>query len=162
MDDSSRKAFADHILEFSNLTLLCHFGASIAYLNRRRANSAQERKISCQQACGLVTRIEQTFNYMFCRQNWFSTLMEGTMYSRMVANIPHDCESEEILSWIEAHGVRVRTLKVISDLVSRTSPEFARVQLTNANETDRAARLLDGQRLRKEHSPVVEALHPAG
>ena len=76
-------------------------------------------------------------------------LMERAMYGLLVANIPHDCEQDEIRSWIEAHGVRVQTLKLISDLVSRTSPEFARVQLENARETDKAASILDGQRLRK-------------
>ena len=45
-------------------------------------------------------------------------------------------------------GVCTRELKLISDLVTGTSPQFARVQLVLRTSADDAARMLDGRRLR--------------
>jgi hypothetical protein len=82
--------------------------------------------------------------------------MEAHMYSLLVANIPHDCEQEEIKGWIEARGVRIVDLKLISDLVSKTSPSFAQVELPKTLKTDEVARLLDGQQLRGRVLKVKE------
>jgi hypothetical protein len=71
------------------------------------------------------------------------------MDSLLVANIPHDCDHDEILSWLEHRGVRIAQLRLISDLVTGTSPAFAQVQLVHPAESDKIAKNLDGQRLRE-------------
>ena len=67
------------------------------------------------------------------------------MSSLLIANIPHDCEETEVRTWITGQGVRVTGLKLITDLVSRTSPSFAHVQLRNPSEAEAIARTLDGK-----------------
>src|SRR4051812_20834162 len=69
------------------------------------------------------------------------------MYSLLFANIHHACTENDLRDWIAAHGVRASHIRLISDTVSRTSPSFAQVQLLNEDETDQAARALDGQQL---------------
>jgi RNA recognition motif. (a.k.a. RRM, RBD, or RNP domain) len=84
--------------------------------------------------------------------------MERYMYGLLFTNIPHDCDESEIRNWIEARGVGLRHIRLISDFVSRTSPSFARVELLNADDTDRVARMLNGQRL-NNHVLTVKALN---
>src|SRR5262249_53164321 len=72
--------------------------------------------------------------------------MESTMSSLLIANIPHDCEENDVRRWMAENGVRVNGLKLITDLVSRTSPSFAHVQLRSPADAEAAARKLDGQK----------------
>jgi hypothetical protein len=68
------------------------------------------------------------------------------MSSLLIANIPHDCGENEVRTWMADKGVRVSGLKLITDLVSCTSPSFAHVQLRNPADAESIARTLDGQR----------------
>ncbi len=68
------------------------------------------------------------------------------MSSLLIANIPHDCEETEVRTWMADRGVRFTGLKLIMDIVSRTSPSFAHVQLRNPADAETIARALDGQR----------------
>src|SRR5947199_10549288 len=72
--------------------------------------------------------------------------METTMSSLLIANIPHDCEENEVHQWITERVIRILGLKLITDVVSHTSPSFAHVQLRNAADAESIAQLLDGQR----------------
>jgi len=80
-------------------------------------------------------------------------MMDGLL----ITNIPHDCDPHEVRLWIESFGVCTTELKLISDQVTGTSPQFARVQLVLASTADDAARMLDGRRLR-DRTVRVKAL----
>jgi hypothetical protein len=82
------------------------------------------------------------------------------MSSLLLANIPHDCEETDVRNWISQNGVRIVGLKLIADLVTRTSPSFAHVQLRNPAEADAVAKLLDGRKW-KDHVLRVKPLKTA-
>ena len=82
------------------------------------------------------------------------------MNSLLIANIPYNCDENYVQNWIEARGVSVGRIQLIPDLVSRTSPSFARIQLLNADHTDRVSHLLDGQKL-NTHILKVKVLNPS-
>ena|SRR5579884_1795596 len=90
------------------------------------------------------------------------------MNGLLIANIPYDCQEPELREWMEAKGCRVSSLRLISDLVTGTSPLFAQVQLWNAGETAKLARCLDGQPLRGrvlraktlDFQEIPQAAHP--
>ena len=86
------------------------------------------------------------------------------MSSLLLANIPHDCEENDVRNWMNQNGVRIVGLKLIADLVTRTSPSFAHVQLRDPAEADAAASLLDGRRwkdqvLRVKPLKVADSRH---
>jgi hypothetical protein len=66
------------------------------------------------------------------------------MDNLLFANIPHNCNDEDLRNWIEGHGFKVNGLKLIRDAVSGSSPAFARVQL-HQPAADEAATALDQQ-----------------
>jgi hypothetical protein len=50
------------------------------------------------------------------------------------ANIPHDCREDELQLWLEEKGYTVNRLRLIRDIVTSTSPAFARVQLAGGED----------------------------
>jgi hypothetical protein len=54
------------------------------------------------------------------------------MADLFLSNVPFDCDAPELQSWIEAEGFRVKSVELIQDLVARSSPSFAYVQLAEA------------------------------
>ena len=81
------------------------------------------------------------------------------MESLVFANIPHNCNDDDLRTWIEEHGFKVNGLKLIRDGVTGSSPAFARVKIHAAAED--AATALDqkpfgGRRLqvRRGRSPL--------
>jgi hypothetical protein len=82
------------------------------------------------------------------------------MDNLLFANIPHNCNDDDLRAWIEEHGFRVDGLKMVRDGVTGSSPAFARVKLEAPQATD-AAIVLDqkpfgGRRLhvRRGRSPL--------
>lgn len=82
------------------------------------------------------------------------------MDNLLFANIPHNCNDDDLRSWIEEHGFKVDGVKLIRDAVTGSSPSFARVQL-HVPAADEAAVALDqkpfgGRRLhvRRGRSPL--------
>jgi len=63
------------------------------------------------------------------------------MDNLLFANIPHNCNDDELRAWIEQHGYQVNGLKLVRDAVSGTSPAFARVQIHAGSAEDPAAAL---------------------
>ena len=51
------------------------------------------------------------------------------MDNLLFANIPHNCNVDDLRTWIEEHGFKVDGLKLVRDSVTGSSPAFARVQL---------------------------------
>jgi len=70
------------------------------------------------------------------------------MNSLVFANIPHDCREDELQQWLEEKGFTVAALRVIRDIVSSTSPAFARVQLTSLGGDRSPVERLNRQELR--------------
>ena len=68
------------------------------------------------------------------------------MDSLLFANIPHSFKDNDLRSWIEAKGFQVKDLLLIRDVVSGSSPSFARVQVTAPVDED-GLRALDQQTL---------------
>jgi hypothetical protein len=66
------------------------------------------------------------------------------MGSLLFANIPHHCNDQELRTWIEAKGIEVSGLTLIRDVVSGSSPSFARVHVSNSS-VDGAAEVLNQQ-----------------
>jgi hypothetical protein len=62
----------------------------------------------------------------------------------LLSNVAVECTPEYLRQWIEARGYNVRSVQMIRDLVSGTSPSFAYVQLVDARKSDEAARTLHG------------------
>jgi hypothetical protein len=70
---------------------------------------------------------------------------QGAPTKLLLSNVPVNCGDEYLRQWVEARGYSVSDVKLITDLVSGTSPAFAYVQLMNSGKTDEAIRALDGQ-----------------
>ena len=68
------------------------------------------------------------------------------MNNLLFANIPHNCNDDDLRTWIEARGFKVTGLQLIRDTVSGSSPSFARVELAMVSH-DGAVRDLDQQPL---------------
>jgi hypothetical protein len=76
------------------------------------------------------------------------------MKTLVFANIPHDCREDELQLWLEERGFTVARLRLIRDLVSSTSPAFARVQLAGGEQSP--VDVLNRQELRG-HKVLVRA-----
>jgi hypothetical protein len=68
------------------------------------------------------------------------------MDNLLFANIPHNTKDDDLRTWIESRGFKVNDLRLIRDVVSGSSPAFARVQL-NATADETAVQSLNQQQL---------------
>ncbi len=82
------------------------------------------------------------------------------MDNLLFANIPHSAKDDDLRTWIESRGFKVSGLRMIRDVVSNSSPSFARVEIHPAAE-ESAVRALnqqsfDGRRIyvRRGRSPL--------
>jgi len=66
----------------------------------------------------------------------------------LFSNVCVDCDEEYLRQWVEARGFRALQVTLIRDVVSRTSPSFAHVQLMDSGKIPEAQRALNGQSLR--------------
>lgn len=60
------------------------------------------------------------------------------MDNLLFANIPHNCQDDDLRAWIEEHGFKVDGLKLVRDAHTGSSPAFARVQLDGRAVEDAA------------------------
>ena len=77
----------------------------------------------------------------------------GTLF---VVNVPHNCDESELCDWVESKGPRVKSVRLIRDLVSGASPSFAYVQLEE-DDVAQSASKLNGQSIRGRALIVKEA-----
>jgi RNA recognition motif-containing protein len=80
----------------------------------------------------------------------------------LFSNVAVQCTPEYLKEWIEAKDYKVRSVQLIQDVVSGTSPSFAYVQLSDVTRLNEAARILHGQSLLGRAvrvSPVVPLHH---
>ena len=62
------------------------------------------------------------------------------MDNLLFANIPQVYKDDDLRAWIVEHGFEVRTVRLIRDTVSNSSPSFARVELnTSIDDRDLAS-----------------------
>jgi hypothetical protein len=78
----------------------------------------------------------------------------------LLSNVPFDCSEDCLKRWIEERGYAVLSVRLIQDVVSQTSPSFAHVHLTVADELDEAERVLNGQLLQGRFIHVRQAAPP--
>jgi len=64
------------------------------------------------------------------------------MNNLLLANIPYSCNDAELRSWIEEHGFKVDKVQLIRDMVSGSSPSFARVKLDTSTPSEGAVQVL--------------------
>jgi hypothetical protein len=62
----------------------------------------------------------------------------------LFSNVGVECTPEYLRQWIEARGYNVSTVHLIEDVVSRTSPSFAYIELEDPSKLGHAARTLHG------------------
>ena len=85
------------------------------------------------------------------------------MDNLLIANIPYSCNDIELRRWIEEHGFKVDKVRLIRDMVSGSSPSFARVKLDISTPAERAVQALHQKPLgdrriyvRRGRSPLDE------
>ena len=73
-----------------------------------------------------------------------------------LSNIPCDCQEVELRQWVESHGFKVDSIRVIQDSVSGVSPAFGYISLREYHKAIDAVQTLNGQRLRGRIMQVME------
>jgi hypothetical protein len=73
----------------------------------------------------------------------------------LIANVPIECDEDYLRQWIEARSYPAYRVILIRDIVSRTSPSFAHVQLMDQSRIHEAARALNGQLLMNRNVQVT-------
>ena len=82
------------------------------------------------------------------------------MSTLFMVNVPHNCDESELCDWVEARGPRVKSVRLIRDVVSGASPSFAYVQLDEENLDEDLTPTVDklnGQTIRGRAIIVKEA-----
>jgi hypothetical protein len=82
------------------------------------------------------------------------------MATLFMVNVPHNCDESELCDWVESSGSRVKSVRLIRDIVSGASPSFAYVQLDEElDEEDVMVTVgkLNGQTMRGRAIIVKEA-----
>ncbi len=71
------------------------------------------------------------------------------------SNIPYDCPDAELRQWVESHGFRVDTVRVVRDLVTGVSPAFGYISLQD-DVAPQAIHAMNRQTLRGRTLQVKE------
>ena len=81
----------------------------------------------------------------------------GTLF---MTNVPHNCTETELATWIQSYGIRVKTIRLISDRVAGVSPQFAYVDLEECVISE-AITMLNGKNIRDRSILVSQARRAA-
>jgi len=81
------------------------------------------------------------------------------MSTLFMVNVPYNCNESELCDWVEAKGSRVKSVRLIRDIVSGASPSFAYVQI-DEEDVAQAVTKMNGQPLR-ERTILVKAVRGA-
>src|SRR5262245_17178704 len=73
-----------------------------------------------------------------------------------MSNIPCDCHEVELRQWVESHGFKVESIRVIQDSVTGASPSFGYISLHEEPQKTDAVQALNGQKLRGRILQVKE------
>jgi RNA recognition motif-containing protein len=72
------------------------------------------------------------------------------MSNLLLMNLPYNVSDREIREWLESRDIRVKSLRIVRDQVTRTSPAFGHVELKYGIELQEAIVILDGKKLRNQ------------
>ena len=71
------------------------------------------------------------------------------MATLFMANVPHNCNDNELTAWIESSGIEVKKVRLIKDLVAGVSPSFAYVEISEKVPLADAILKLNGNNIRE-------------
>jgi RNA recognition motif-containing protein len=80
--------------------------------------------------------------------------MEVSMSNLLLINLPYNASDREIREWVESRDIHIKSIRIVRDQVTRTSPAFGHVELKSGIELQEAIVILDGKRLRNQ---VIQA-----
>ena len=66
------------------------------------------------------------------------------MSTLFMMNVPHNCTESELQVWVEAAGIKVKSVRLIRDLVAGVSPAFAYVDISEQAAIAEAVEKLNG------------------
>ena len=72
------------------------------------------------------------------------------MANLLLINLPYNASDREIRDWLESRDIRVKSLHIVRDEVTRTSPAFGHVALKDGIELEEAIVILNGKKLRNQ------------
>src|SRR5688572_20790355 len=87
------------------------------------------------------------------------SLKGGVMSTLFMVNIPYNCTESELQSWVESHGIPVKSVRLIRDVVAGVSPGFAYVDIPAEIVLQDALARLNRQNIRDRLILVTEARH---
>lgn len=66
----------------------------------------------------------------------------------LFSNLPHNCSEGELRNSIESRGLKLHSVRIISDTISRSSPAFGQVELDSESSAAPALASLNGMLIR--------------
>jgi RNA recognition motif-containing protein len=79
------------------------------------------------------------------------------MKTLFLVNVPHNCTEAELTVWAELHGVKVKSVRLVRDLVAGVSPSFAYLEIRDRSSIADALNKLNGQSIHQCTISVYEA-----
>jgi RNA recognition motif-containing protein len=79
------------------------------------------------------------------------------MATLFMANVPYNCNDNELIAWIESSGIEVKKVRLIKDLVAGVSPSFAYVEISEKVALADAILKLNGNNIRERIIKVSAA-----
>jgi RNA recognition motif-containing protein len=76
------------------------------------------------------------------------------MSNLLLINLPYNASDREIRHWLESRDIRIKSIRIVRDEVTGTSPAFGHVELRGSIELQEAIVILNGKKLRNQ---TVEA-----
>lgn len=90
-----------------------------------------------------------------CREPTLVVLERMELKRLLLSNVPAECSGTDLTQWLEGQGYPVHSVSLIRDEVSRCSPSFAHVELTDRRYLREAVRVLNGRALRGRRVSVA-------
>jgi RNA recognition motif-containing protein len=72
------------------------------------------------------------------------------MSSLLLINLPYNASDREIRQWLESRDIRIKSIRIVRDQVTGTSPAFGHVELKGNIELPEAIVILNGKKLRNQ------------
>ena len=79
------------------------------------------------------------------------------MATLFMANVPHNCNDNELTKWVQSSGIEVKKVRLVKDLVAGVSPSFAYVEISEKVPIADAVLKLNGQNIRERSIMVTVA-----
>lgn len=74
----------------------------------------------------------------------------------LVTNIPYDCSEYELQHWVESRGIETKSVRILRDFVSGSSPAFGYLELAGEVTMDGVIATLHGKKMRGHSIFVTE------